>query len=294
MRQLGFPTAIAFLAGLIVAGPACAPATTPVPAVLPQRIVSLDLCVDQILVDLVAPSRIAALSHLAADPQVSSVAERAGAWPSTRGEAEVVLGLEPDLVIAGRFGAAATVSLLERVGRRVLKVALAIDIEGIRATVHQIAGVVGEAAKAEAIVAAFDRRLARSAATEAATAKPTALVYQVNGLASGTGTLDDAVLRAAGFRNLAADLHLGAAGTLPLEALVATPPDLLVLSGSVDEYRTVVADNLRHPALTALRRQRPSIVLPWRTWLCGTPYVAEAVESLAQARRALPGGAAKP
>ena len=92
---------------------------------------------------------------------------------------------------------------------------------------------------------------------------------------------------AAGFRNLAADLQLGSGGTLPLEALVATPPDLLVLSGPVDEHRTVVADNLRHPALAAVRRERASIVLPWRTWLCGTPYVAEAVEGLSRARSTL-------
>ena len=263
----------------------------------PQRIVSLDLCVDQILVDLVAPSRIAALTHLAADPNVSAVAARARALPATRGEAEVVLGLEPDLVIAGTFGATATVSLLQRVGRRVVKVALASDLDGIRATVRQIATAVGEAERGEAVVAAFDRRLILTAGN-GSPARPTALIYQVNGLASGPGTLDDAVLIAAGFRNLAADLPLGSGGALPLEALVASPPDLLVLSGPVDAYRSVVADNLRHPALTAIRRTRGSIVLPWRTWLCGTPYVADAVEALHQARLGLERGgsekAAKP
>ena len=43
------------------------PATIAVAGPPPQRIVSLNLCVDQILVDLVALGRIAALSHLAAD-----------------------------------------------------------------------------------------------------------------------------------------------------------------------------------------------------------------------------------
>ena len=259
------------------------------PAGSPRRIVSLDLCVDQILVDLVAPARIAALSHLAADPQVSAVAERARTLPATRGDAEVVLGLDPDLVIAGMYGVAATASLLERVGRPVVRIALASDIDGVRGIVRQIAAAVAEPERGEAVIAAFDQRLARTAFDEQA-ARPSALVYQVNGLASGPGTLDDAVLRAAGFRNLAAELHLGSGGTLPLEALVATPPDLLVLSGPVDEHRTVVADNLRHPALSAVRRERASIVLPWRNWLCGTPYLAEAVEGLSRARQTLLGG----
>ncbi len=258
------------------------------PQAPPKRIVSLNLCVDQILVDLVAPSRIAALSHLATDPDVSAVVEQARGIRSTRGEAEVVLGLDPDLVLAGPYGVAATVSLLERLGRRIVKVQLASDLDGVRDSVRQVARVVGEAARGEAVIAAFDQRLARATGDGGASGlAPTALVYQVNSLASGPGSLDDAVLRAAGLRNHGAILGLGRGGALPLEALVANPPDLLVLSGPVEQHRTVVADNLRHPALAAIRRARPSIVLPWRSFLCGTPHVADAVEQLSAARRNL-------
>ena len=56
-----------------------------------QRIVSLNLCADQILVDLVPRERIAAVSHLAADPWSSAVAEKARGIPWTRGKAEEVL-----------------------------------------------------------------------------------------------------------------------------------------------------------------------------------------------------------
>ena len=99
-----------------------------------------------------------------------------------------------------------------------------------------------------------------------------------------SGSLDDAVLRAAGYRNHSAVLGLGRGGGLSLEALVANPPDLLVLAGPVEQHRTVVAENLRHPALATVRRTRPSVVLPWRTFLCGTPHVADAVEYLSAAR----------
>jgi hypothetical protein len=44
-----------------------------------------------------------------------------------------------------------------------------------------------------------------------------------------------------------------------------------VLSSTPGEYRTVLADNLRHPAIAILRREHASIELPWRHWLCGTP-----------------------
>ena len=78
----------------------------------------------------------------------------------------------------------------------------------------------------------------------------------------------------------------GRAGAVVLEAVVAEPPDLLVLTGAIGQYRTVVADNLKHPALAWLRSQRPSIVLPSWSMLCGTQHTADAVELLAHAVRA--------
>jgi iron complex transport system substrate-binding protein len=109
----------------------------------------------------------------------------------------------------------------------------------------------------------------------------------VSGAVSGAGSLADAALAAAGLRNMAADYPLARSGVVPLEALLARPPDLLVLSSGADEYRTAVADNLRHPVIGLLRKRGASIELPWRMWLCGTPHVIDAVEELAAARRSL-------
>jgi iron complex transport system substrate-binding protein len=254
---------------------------------MPQRIVSLNLCTDQILFDLVPRERIRALSFLATDPLVSAVADKARGIPSTRGAAEEVLAFEPDLVIAGAHTTPATVALLERLGLNVLRVPMPNDIPGVRTVTRQIAAAVGAEAEADALLAEFDRRLTAVASRSSAGQPPTAVVYQVNNLASGPGTFADAVLGAAGLVNLAGDLGLGSGGQISLEALVARPPDLLVLSGPTDEYRAAVADNLRHPALAALMRARASVVVPWRFWLCATPYAADAVERLAAARDAI-------
>lgn len=256
----------------------------------PQRIVSLNLCADEIVIDLVSPDRIAALSHLAADPLVSPVAERARAFASTRGEAESVLTLAPDLVLAGAFTTPATLDLLQRTGQRIVRVPMADDIAGVRAAVRLVASAVGESAKGEALVARFDAALAAGAVdAPAATSRPSALVYQVNGLSAGPSTLADALIGAAGLVNHAATLGLGAGDALPLETLVARPPDLVILSGPADEYRTVVADNLRHPALAAVLAERRSVIVPWRYWLCGSHHAGVAVTRLAEARRALSG-----
>jgi iron complex transport system substrate-binding protein len=137
------------------------------------------------------------------------------------------------------------------------------------------------------MIAAFDRRLAALAPKAADAPRPTAVVYQIGGSVSGPGSFIEAALAAAGFRNAAADYRLTRGGQVPLEWLIARPPNLLVLASGVDEYRTALADNLRHPALRLLRQRHAAIELPWQMWLCGTPHIADAIARLAQARAAI-------
>ena len=251
-------------------------------ATKPERIVSLDLCTDQLLIELADRSRIRAVTHLAGDPAVSAIPDKARGIAITRGGAEDVLRYDPDLILAGPFGVAATVDLLRRLGRNVVVVPQAADLDGVRTAVRTVAAAIGEPQRGEAMVAEFDRRLARLPAP--AGPPPTALIYQVGGSVSGPGSLADAALTAAGFRNISQEYRLTRGGQVPLEVLVAEPPDLLVLASNMDEYRTALADNLRHPVIRLLRQRGASVELPWRHWLCGTPHVADALALLAEAR----------
>lgn len=245
----------------------------------PRRIVSLNMCTDQLLLDLVEPERLVGVSYLGADKTLSAEARRLAKFKPLKGTAEEVLALKPDLIVAGEYTTSATVELLRRLGQNVLIVPMAIDFDGMRKTVRQIAAAVGEVARGEKVLADFDDRLL--AARSTVQSRPTAIAYQVGSLVSGPESLLDAALTAAGYRNLARELTLGAGGRLPLEQLVATPPDLIVLANAADDFRTVLADNLRHPALKQLMARRPSVHLPMPYWMCATPKIAEAVEILA-------------
>lgn len=258
------------------------------PVAAPKRIVSLNLCADQLLVDLADLKRIAAVSFLAADASVSAIAEKARDLPTTRGEAESVLAFDPDLVLAGAFSTPATVSILERIGRRVVRVPQANDLEGIKTSTRLVATAIGEVERGEALIQKLEAKLKAAAADAPRVGRRlSALVYQVNGISAGDGSLGEAVLGWAGFDNHGEKLRLGRGGQVPLEAVVANPPDLIVLTGPANEYRTVVAENLRHPALDHVMRERAAVIVPWRWWLCGTPHVGTAVELLAAERRKL-------
>jgi iron complex transport system substrate-binding protein len=253
---------------------------TPATAAPPSRIVSLNLCTDQIVLDLVPRGRIAALSWLAADRDVSPIADDIAGLKLVSGGAEEILTLAPDLVLANPYAAAPAVDLLKRLGYATEVIPFAQDFEGIRVAVRRVAAAVGETARGEAVVARFDAALASATLDPPAGRKPEALVYQVNGLVSGAGSLIDGALAAAGLGNQASTRRLASGGRLALEALVAAPPDLVVLAQAPRTYATVVSDNLRHPALQRLMQLKPSLVLPMPLWLCGSPRITDAVKLL--------------
>lgn len=256
----------------------------------PLRIVSLNLCIDQILLDLVPRERIGGVSFLAADASMSLLADDAKGLPAVRGSAEEILALDPDLVLAGEYTTAATVDLLRRLGRRVEIVPMATSFAQIRDVVLLMGDLTGERQRAEALVKDFNTRLAEvkaRAVVRSEAPRPRAVAMQVNSLASGEGSLVNEVLGEAGFDNVARHAKLGPAGRLPLETLISDPPEVIVRANDASDFRTVLGDNFRHPAFRALEATRPSVHIPMNEWLCGTPRIVQAVERLAVAREAL-------
>jgi iron complex transport system substrate-binding protein len=258
----------------------------------PQRIVSLNLCTDQILVELVPRERIAALSILVDDRRVSPIAGRFPDTPKVRGEAEQVLALDADLVVTVASSTPATVALLRRLDRAVVTVPLASSFEEIRSVIRTLAEAVAEPQKGRKLIDRMDHQLAALRAPDAR--RPSAIALQVGSLVSSGRSLLDEAMAWVGLDNAAGRRRLGAGGRLPLEALVADPPDLIVLANDPAEFRTAAADNLRHPALAAVLARTPHARLPLPSWLCGGPAILDAVARLAAARAALPPTGARP
>lgn len=273
----------------------------------PQRIVSLNVCTDQLLLLLADRGQIAALTQFADNPQHSNYADRAKGLRQTRGEAELVLTLKPDLVVAGPYSPASTIALLRRLGFRVEILPLATSLEQIRRNLRTIGRLVGYPARAAKVIADFDARLRRVAATLPDYAddsgsgnggrRPTVAFYWLGGYSTGSNTLVGDVARAAKFRNLTDRLGVRDVGALALEQLVAGRPDALVLGVSEQDAPSLAREVLRHPALRRLTRRRPHVVVGSRLWVCGTPATAGAVERLAalhhavlEQRRAAPPG----
>ena len=138
-----------------------------------SRIVSLDLCTDQLLVELVDRARIAAVTHLAADPTVSAIPEKARGIPITRGAAEDVLRYDPDLILAGpvrRLGQRRPAAPARPQRRR--RAAAAGPRRRAHRRAHGRRRRSARSARARRMIADFDRRLARLARVRRGTARP--------------------------------------------------------------------------------------------------------------------------
>ncbi len=252
-------------------------------AAKPERIVSLNLCADQLVVLLADKERIASLTHLALDPNVSYVSERVADHRINHGGAEEVLVQRPDLVVAGRFTTRPTVAVLASFGIDVLDLDEPENLAGVRAQIRRLARALGEPARGESLIVEMDRRIAAVPPATAAV-RPVAAVYSANGASAGRGTLIDAALNRAGYANLAALLGLSGNANLPLESVVIHEPELLVLDTAYEETPALAHQLFRHPALRTAPPAWGTVTIPSRYWVCGGPFIAEAIERLAAAR----------
>ena len=246
---------------------ACALNSPCLPARAADRVVSLNLCTDQMLV-LLAPEKVAALSHLARDPALSFVAQQAAQLPVVSASAEAILRLHPDLILAAPYGAQNTLALLEQEGADVLRIDLPQDFAGIRRQTRTLATDLGVPQRGEALLASMDASLA---ALPHPSHPRRALVWEPRGLTAGPGTLMDAVLLTVGLVNASDGRHLG------LEALLRDPPDLLVVPAT-PEFPSLATALLEHPALAALHRR----AIPPALTICAGPFTAQAAALLAQ------------
>ena len=259
------------LAGAAAAGP-------------PQRVVSINLCTDQLAMLLAAEGQLLSVSRLARDPRSSAMPEAAEAWPVNSGRAEEVYLQAPDLVLAGSLTTPATVEMLRRLGIGVELFPPAQSLADVGAQLRRMGTVLGRPAKGAAMAERFEAALA-ALAVEGAEAR--AALFQASGWSSGRHSLPGEVLAAAGFANVAAELGMDTGGFLPLEVLVMAAPDLVV-SGRPFPGASRAEELTGHPALLATAPA--GVALTDRDWVCGLPHVLNAVEAMLEARRQLEAG----
>ena len=242
----------------------------------PQKIVSLNLCTDQLLMLLADPNQIASLSKIVDDPNVSFFAEKSAGFKKNRGDAEEIFVNNPDLVVAGVYTEKATVQILQSLGVRVEIFPIEQNFDDIVKNITKMGLLIGHSDRAKRMIDDFNFRLEEL--SSGITERPRAAIYSANGYTTGTDTLSGQILKTAGFRNITEEVGMSFGGTLPLETLIMLKPDL-VITGKAYPGHSRSEEILTHPVLRPFK----TLTQTDAKWICGTPAVLDAVEELQRA-----------
>ena len=250
----------------------------------PSRVVSINLCTDQLLLLLADRDRIASVTYLATDHVISYFANRAIGIRQNHGLAEEILPLKPDLILAGSFTSRPTTSLLKKLGYRVVEFKMADGFETVRQNLKRAGQVLAEENKATRLITAFDKALSRFSPSGHLIS---AIILQPSAAGAGKVSLLDDILRTAGLTRISPSHGIMGIGSLTLDQIIAAQPELII-SDVEPRWPSLGHLAMRHPAYHAIRNKQGRFPgrarLPANLWNCGGPQVAIAVSILAGAR----------
>lgn len=236
---------VAFVLALVAASlfPA-RPAASP-----PDRVASLNLTADEVLVEILPPERLVAVTAFADDATMSNVAGRVS--PSVvrlpRADIERLVDLAPDLVVVSEYTDADFLRVLERSGLRVHRMSGLDSLAGFRSAILSLARAVGAEEAAARLVSRYDAVLAELSRRLAGVRRPRVL-YWSEPHTAGEGTAIGALIEAAGGVNVGRELGLKGITPVGAERAFLAHPDAVL----VGTWEGATASLKSHPLLSRL------------------------------------------
>ena len=230
----------------------------------PQRIASVSLGADEILLPLVGPERLLGVSYMAANPAISNVADALEGVPRTDliGDPELLISLDADLVILAAYNNPAALDQLLDADVPVFVLADFNTLDDIRANIRLLGEVTGAELRAEALIAQMDARLEAVARAVEGQPPVRVLFYEPGGITYGPGSTVDQIITLAGGVNVAAEAELGPYPLVDAEFVIAADPDVILLGGWYAEQGDPLDTLLSNPAFADLRAVREGRVVP--------------------------------
>lgn len=260
----------------------------------PERIVSLGVSIDEMLLALVPPERIAALTYFADDAGISAVTEEAKKVKGRveRQNTESVFALQPDLVIVPDWVGENVIGMLKGINLPVYVLKISKDIDGIKGNVREIAALVGEPEKGQTVVAQMDEVLhdvtSRVGSLPAGERKKI-VILSFMGPFGAKGTSFDDICKHAGVINSIASYGSEGNASYSEETIIELDPDIILTpSWDYDGHQDTAKFKeriLHNPAYQNIKAVKDKRVLQLHdSYLYSTSqYIVYAVREVAQA-----------
>jgi iron complex transport system substrate-binding protein len=242
------------------------------------RLVSMNVCADQLLLTLADPEQILGLSRFARDGWQSQAGD-ISRYPVLSGGAEDVLLIRPDIVVASAFDKRSTRELLKAKGLRLVELAVPKTLDEARQQIREAGDITGHPDRAAVEIARLDAALAR-ARRAVSERHYRVLPLSRRGWVAGSDSFVGSLLGETGLRSAAGDLGFAFGGFASLEAIVNLRPDFIVVSQAGDTAKDDGQAFLLHPALERFYPPEKRIVIPERMTECGGVLLADALDAL--------------
>lgn len=259
----------------------------------PQRVISLSISTDEIILDLLPPERIAGITKLADQPSISNVVDKAKKIPNRvyGNSPESLLKLKPDLIILPDFIKPEVITTLRDFGLKVYVYKTQKNIDEVRKIIRDIGKLVGEEQKAQVLIDGMNQRLAKiqSRLKDIPEDKQKRIIYiRSNGAYYMKESSFHDICRYAAAKDATIDLKLDQAGPVGKEQIVLLNPDAFIVVDYNYDGRHAAAIHVKEilsdPAYhnTKAYKNKEIYVLPGNHMLGLAHYIAYGVEDMAK------------
>lgn len=234
----------------------------------PQRVVTLAMSSDGIVMGLGQADKLVAVNHLADDPVSSNIVEQAKKIKEKikNPSAEQILALQPDVVIAYDWSDMERVSNLRNLGINVIVLKGPATIADIKQNVRTIASALHTPEQGEKLVRQMDERLAQLkqqvADLHLKQQKKLVLVSLMTSY-GGEGCIFDAMCKEAGVINGVSAAGIKNGQQVTKEMLVKINPDLLIMpvyndhgNFDINKYNKEFLEDPSLQTLTAIKNKQ--------------------------------------
>lgn len=246
-----------------------------------QRIVSVNLCIDQMLFLLEEKQHIASVSYLAADPAYSLITDQIDGITLNHGRIEEILPLQPDLVITAEFSHPQLLHFLTHLQLKTFSAPMAWQLDDIGPSLISLGKLLDQEVRAQNIIDEMHARQLAITQSLQGKRKPRAVILAPGGFTHGKNTMKGDLLELAQFENIAATAGIIGHAYLDLETIIRFQPEYIILENETQHRHSLQQRLLEHPALSRALPERKIIDIPPALWACGTPSVIDALAILA-------------
>lgn len=253
----------------------------------PQRIASVTLGSDEILLEMVGPERLLGVTYFAVDPGVSNITGQLDGISHTdlSGNPEALISLDSDLVVLTAYNNPAALDQLLDANVPAFVLADFNTLDDVRANIRLLGQATGEEDRAETMITEMDGQLSAIQARITDQKPVRVLYYEPGGVTYGPGSTVDEIITLAGGVNVAAEAGLGVYPLIDAEFVLAADPDVVLLGAWFSGEGDPVAWFTDNPAFSTLRAvQQGRVVAVSNAHMTNvSQYVVRGVEDVARA-----------